>query len=106
TVNHLLSDLGSLPAATHPEEEELVQLLDRRGIEYTTWDGWLRLDAHEKELGEAAGTMETARGPVIRERIKVVPRDQMVALSRPAGAAAAQAGSALSASYCSEPRCQ
>ncbi|MFD1213673.1 pyridine nucleotide-disulfide oxidoreductase, partial [Arthrobacter sp. GCM10027362] len=76
-------------------EDAILALLDGRGVQYTTWEGWLKLDAHEKELGEAAGTVETSRGPVVRERIKVVPREHMVAVSRPAGAAALQAGSVL-----------
>ncbi|NKX55112.1 pyridine nucleotide-disulfide oxidoreductase, partial [Arthrobacter sp. E918] len=95
TINHLLADLGSLPAAEQPEEEALLQLLDGRGVEYTTWEGWLKLDAHERELGEAAGTVQTSRGPVVRERVKVVSREDMVGISRPAGAAALQAGSVL-----------
>ena len=42
-----------------------------RGIEYTNLDGWHNLDAHELALGEAEG----------RTRIKVVPRDEMIAIS-------------------------
>ena len=38
----------------------------------TDLDGWHRLDAHERQLGEAAG----------RERIKVVDRDEMTRISR------------------------
>ncbi|MET4111518.1 hypothetical protein ABIB34_002366, partial [Rhodococcus sp. UYP5] len=36
------------------------------------WDGWYRLDAHERSLGETEG----------RERVKVVEREDMVAASR------------------------
>jgi ferredoxin--NADP+ reductase len=35
----------------------------RRGIEFTTWEGWEQLDAHEIALGEAEG----------RTRVKLVP---------------------------------
>ncbi|WP_336715100.1 FAD-dependent oxidoreductase [Arthrobacter sp. USHLN218] len=84
TITHLLADRDGLQAAPLPEEEEIVRLLEARGIEYTTWEGWLELDARERELGAAAGLVETSRGPVPRERIKVVPREQMVAASRPA----------------------
>jgi ferredoxin--NADP+ reductase len=36
-------------------------------------DGWSRLDAHELALGNKQG----------RERIKVVPRDEMIRAARP-----------------------
>ena len=72
TINNLLSDTDSMPGAEEPDRASILQLLDQRGVEYTTWDGWQRLDAHEKALGEAQG----------RERIKVVPREEMVNISR------------------------
>lgn len=50
----------------------MTDLLDRRGVLYTNLDGWHRLDAHEVALGENQG----------RERIKVVPRDEMIRISR------------------------
>jgi ferredoxin--NADP(+) reductase len=50
----------------------LVRLLDGRGVRYTTWHGWELLEAFEKELGRADG----------RERIKVVERETMTAVSR------------------------
>jgi len=95
TINHLLADREALPLAPQPDEAAVVQLLEARGVEYTTWEGWLRLDAHEKELGEAAAPVETSGGPVQRERIKVVPREHMVSVSRPAGATALAGDSAL-----------
>ena len=74
TINNLLADLDSLGSAEQPERDSVLRLLEERDVEYTTWDGWNRLDAHEKSLGEAEG----------RERIKVVPRDEMVRISRSA----------------------
>ncbi|NMR29567.1 FAD-dependent oxidoreductase [Crystallibacter degradans] len=85
TVTHLLADRTRLPAAARPDEAAILELLGDRGVEYTTWDGWLALDAHERALGAEA----TEAGPVARERVKVVPRDEMVRISRPTGAAAA-----------------
>jgi ferredoxin--NADP+ reductase len=55
-----------------PDEASIVALLNERGIEYTDLDGWHALDQHELALGQAEG----------RVRIKVVPRDEMVAISR------------------------
>jgi ferredoxin--NADP+ reductase len=50
----------------------IEELLVGRGVEYTTWDGWLTLDKIERQLGVERG----------RERLKVVPREEMVELSR------------------------
>jgi ferredoxin--NADP+ reductase len=72
TVGSLLADLDTLPPAPVPDRSAIVELLTERGVEYTTWDGWLRLDKHERGLGEDRG----------RERIKVVPREEMVAVAR------------------------
>ncbi len=80
TIGCLLEDRLNLPVALHPGEAEIVQLLKSRGVEFTTWEGWNKLDAHEKHLGElyvpAPGTA------VVRERIKVVDREQMVNISQ------------------------
>ena len=34
-----------------PVDGDVLDLLDEREVAYTTWDGWLALDAHERELG-------------------------------------------------------
>ncbi|MGJ9404244.1 pyridine nucleotide-disulfide oxidoreductase, partial [Arthrobacter sp. KK5.5] len=86
TVTHLLSDLAELPLATDPATDAVVALLESKGIEYTTWDGWLALDEHEKQLGADAAPAPTAKGPVVRERVKVVERGAMVSVSRGATA--------------------
>ena len=72
TIKHLVTDQANWWAPAHPDEQSVVDLLHRRGVEYTDLGGWHRLDEHEKALGEIAG----------RARIKVVPRDEMVAVSR------------------------
>jgi len=58
-------------APEHPEEDAVIELLASRGVEFTNLDGWHNLDGHELALGEAAG----------RVRVKVVDRDEMVAIS-------------------------
>ncbi|MDZ5076462.1 FAD-dependent oxidoreductase [Nesterenkonia sp. HG001] len=78
TVGCLLEDVHHLPAAEDPREDAVVELLESRGVHYTTWEGWMQLDEHELRLGQEA----TATGPVERERVKVVPRDEMVRISR------------------------
>jgi ferredoxin--NADP+ reductase len=71
TVEHVLTDQGMWWMPQHPEERSVNDLLDSRGVRYTTVEGWHLLDAHEQALGE----------PVGRARIKVVPRQEMLAAS-------------------------
>jgi ferredoxin--NADP+ reductase len=74
TVELLLEDLEVLPAPEQPEREAVDAYFESRGLEVTTWGGWEKLDSHELALGE---THEHRR-----ERVKVVPRDEMVRISR------------------------
>ncbi|NQX13158.1 FAD-dependent oxidoreductase [Microbacteriaceae bacterium VKM Ac-2855] len=75
TVGHVLNDQASWWNPAHPEESAIVELLESRGIAYTDLGGWHRLDEHELALG-------AAHEPEPRVRIKVVPRDEMIAISR------------------------
>ncbi|MDN5879143.1 MAG: FAD-dependent oxidoreductase [Micrococcaceae bacterium] len=81
TITLLLEDLANLPAAVVPDPAAVPRLLAARGVEFTGWEGWVALDRHERALGEAAGPVATAAGPVARERIKVVDREAMVEAS-------------------------
>jgi ferredoxin/flavodoxin---NADP+ reductase len=72
TIKHLINDLGNWWRPESPSEESIIELLDSRGIRWTDLDGWHRLDEHEQALGAAEE----------RKRIKVVPRDEMVGISR------------------------
>ena len=78
TITHLLSDRENLYTAPEPDAETFSDYLDSKGIRYTTWEGWHRLDDHEKSLGAAA--LDAAGEP--RARVKVVDRDEMVRISR------------------------
>jgi ferredoxin--NADP+ reductase len=81
TIGFLLEDRLTLPPAQNPDPQAIIDLLEERGVEYTTWEGWNKLDAHELALGAAWSTSGEADG-VVRERIKVVPREDMVEISR------------------------
>ena len=72
TIQHLVVDQASWWNPADPDEQSVVDLLDERGVLYTNLDGWHRLDAHEVALGKPQG----------RERVKVVPRDEMIRISR------------------------
>ena len=47
-------------------------------MDYSDWNGWRELDDYEMSLGE----LESQSGPVERERVKVVDRDEQVRISR------------------------
>jgi len=72
TISHLVRDQANWWSPAEPDEEAVPRMLAERGILWTDLDGWHRLDAHELELGARAG----------RTRVKVVPRDEMVRISR------------------------
>ena len=76
TIENLLADSASLTDPQVGNTDELLAQLATRGIEFTDWAGWLKLDAHERALGEAD------QSPVQRERVKVVARDEQVRISR------------------------
>ena len=59
-------------ASRHEVSNDLKRMLESRGIRWTDLDGWHRLDEHEQALGSAEE----------RARVKVVPRDEMVSISR------------------------
>jgi ferredoxin--NADP+ reductase len=72
TIQHLVNDQGSWWQPEDPSEEAIPALLAERGVQWTDLEGWHRLDEHEIALGEPHG----------RARIKVVPREDMVRISR------------------------
>ncbi|GAB2661429.1 FAD-dependent oxidoreductase [Gordonia jinhuaensis] len=75
TIECVIEDMaaGNLLDPAEPGEDAIVKLLESRDVPFTTWDGWYRLDEHERALGAKEG----------RERVKVVERDDMLAASEP-----------------------
>ena len=57
--------------------DEVLELLEARGVRYTTWDGWL--PARRARARARRGIRRPGRA---RERVKVVPRDEQVEISR------------------------
>ena len=75
TIAHLVEDAenGELHATTDALGWDATrELLESLGVRYTTWEGWELLEEYEKALGVPEG----------RERIKVVDRETMTAVSR------------------------
>lgn len=73
TVANLLDDHahGRLLTPESPEEAAVVAFLEGKGLTYTTWEGWYKLDAAEKALGGEQG----------RARVKIVEREDMLRAS-------------------------
>ncbi|RSN58831.1 pyridine nucleotide-disulfide oxidoreductase [Amycolatopsis sp. WAC 04182] len=72
TIASLLADAENLTAPAVEDPDAILGFLTERGVPFTTWEGWGKLDAHEKSLGVPHG----------RERVKVVERDEMTRISR------------------------
>lgn len=72
TIASLLSDLSGIRPPEVSDPDAILEHLSGNGIDYTTWEEWERLDAHEIALGVRQG----------RERVKVVPRENMISAGR------------------------
>ena len=75
TIENLVADVDSLVDPAEPQLEQVLSALTGRGVEYTDWAGWLKLNQHELALGTAF------EGPIERERVKVVDRVEQVRIS-------------------------
>lgn len=74
TIACLLADVeaDAFTPARHPDPMAVLEFLTERGLPVTDWGGFVRLDEHERHLGKTHD----------RERIKVVPRDEMTKISQ------------------------
>lgn len=72
TIASLLADLPGIPPPEVIDPDAILAHLAGNGIDYTTWQEWESLDAHEVALGQACG----------RDRVKVVPRAEMILVGR------------------------
>ncbi len=73
TIENLVSDAEKLSDPIEPELEQVLFELQARGVQYTDWAGWLKLNEHELSLGA------TFSGPIERDRVKVVDRAEQIA---------------------------
>ena len=79
TIENLVADAEKLADPESPELSDVLALLSARGVQFTDWAGWLRLNAHELKLGTDFA------GPITRERVKVVDREEQVEIARAEG---------------------
>ena len=71
TIGMLVAD-SEAGTLSHSNDADITELLEAKGVEYLTWEGWKNLDAAERALGELEG----------RERKKYVEWEDMVRFSR------------------------
>lgn len=72
TITSLLADLDGIKPPEIADPDSILEHLSGRGVDFTTWSEWERLDLHEIGLGETRG----------RERVKVVSREDMIRAGR------------------------
>jgi ferredoxin--NADP+ reductase len=75
TIENLVADVDKLVDPAVADTDAVLAELKARGVDYTTWAGWLKLNDHEIALGAA----DTSH--VERERVKVVDREEQVRVS-------------------------
>jgi ferredoxin/flavodoxin---NADP+ reductase len=73
TIACLMADRVNFSGAREPDPDAILNFLSDKALAFTTWQGWYRLDAHERSLGAPQG----------RDRVKVVERADMLAASEP-----------------------
>ncbi|GIG30113.1 FAD-dependent oxidoreductase [Cellulomonas marina] len=75
TIRNLAEDVATGGEAAYTaverDPEAVTTFLRARGVEPIDWKGWELLDAYERSLGQPHG----------RERVKLVPREDMVEIS-------------------------
>jgi len=72
TIGHVIEDRSSWWQPTRPGENQILETLKDRNVEYIDWEKWLKIDSREKALGESAG----------RERIKLFDREELLKISK------------------------
>ncbi|RMD75432.1 MAG: NADP oxidoreductase, partial [Chloroflexi bacterium] len=70
TVNSMLADLPTLPGAPH--NDDIVDLLRERGVDFVSYADWQRLNEYETAQGVAQG----------RPRVKVTRVEEMLDIIR------------------------
>ncbi len=68
TIGHLLSDRASWWQPSRPDERQVEETLQLRGVKFVDWKSWLKIDAAELASGARMG----------RERVKLFDRQEML----------------------------
>jgi ferredoxin--NADP+ reductase len=70
TVSNLLADLAARGPCKPRDPGRIIERLRDRGVDYTEWANWLRLDGHELELGRMQGRPRV-KIPALRSMLEV-----------------------------------
>ena len=68
TIGHLIEDKARWWNPEKPAEEDIVEFLKSKSVQFVSWDGWLKENSEELRRGELSG----------REREKLFDREEMV----------------------------
>jgi ferredoxin--NADP+ reductase len=68
TIACVIEDRDSWWQPAHSDENDIVELLNSKSVQFLGWPEWLKIDATEKALGAVQE----------RERIKLVDREDFL----------------------------
>ena len=71
TIGHVIDDKPLWLKPARPQEAQIIETLNKKGVRFVGWPGWLKIDSTERSLGEAQG----------RERLKLFDRLEMLDIS-------------------------
>jgi ferredoxin--NADP+ reductase len=72
TIGNVIQDQASWWQPELAGEDQVVETLISRGVDFIDWAKWLKINSKEKAIGEALG----------RERIKLFDREEILKISR------------------------
>jgi len=72
TIGHVIEDRANWWQPERSGEDQILETLQSRNVEYVDWAKWLKIDSQEKAMGEAAG----------RERIKLFDREEILKITK------------------------
>ena len=72
TIGNVLQDRDRWWQPELAGEDQIIETLDSRNIDFVNWAKWLKINSKEKAIGEALG----------RERMKLFDRDEILEISK------------------------
>ena len=72
TIGNVLQDRDRWWQPEFAGEDQIVETLESRNVDYMDWAKWLKVNSKEKAIGEALG----------RERMKLFDRDEILEISK------------------------
>ena len=72
TIGNVLQDRDRWWQPEFAGEDQIVETLESRNVDFMDWAKWLKVNSKEKAIGEALG----------RERMKLFDRDEILEISK------------------------